>query len=135
MTYAQIYKALLEEARKEISVYHQRLGGNIDGYFDVDYDIIVIRSELNGTRDGVQVLAHELSHVRDKRMGKYKNFFKSSKRKYNEVLMAEVIAAEQSAGIGASKICARYGKKYEPEELDKKKLPKLIEFWKTFYFK
>jgi hypothetical protein len=134
MTYHEIYECLLERVKKEVFVYHKRLGENLDGFFDADYGYIVVRQDIRNTKRGVQVLAHEYTHFKDQKSGKFKRFFSYDKTKYSEEKMREVIRAEQSAGRGAAKICKEYGKLYEPEELNKKRLPYLIKFWRGFYF-
>lgn len=135
MTYAQIYSHFLEKVRKEVPVYHRHLGDNLDGFYDVDYGYIVINAKLKDTRRGFRALAHEYIHFRDKKAKKFPGFFSHDKREYNKERMTEVIDAEQSAGIGAANISAEYGKFYNPEETNPKELPKLIDFWRKFYFK
>jgi len=133
MTYSQIYEHLLEIVRKEVSVYHRYLGNAMDGFYDVEYDHIVICSKLKGTKRGVRALAHEWKHRCDRKDKKFTGFFTIHRKKYSEERMAEVIAAEQSAGVGAAKICKKYGKHYAPEETNPKKLPGLIKFWRGYY--
>ena len=111
MTYAQIYDHLLEEVRKEVSVYHKNLGDGMDGFYDAFGDIIVINSKWKNTKRGLHALAHEKTHRDDKNAKKFPGFFSYDKRKFTEERMAEAIAAEQSAGIGAARICKKYGKK------------------------
>lgn len=135
MTYAQIYSHFLEKVREEIPVYHKTLGNDLDGFYDVEFNFIVVNSHLRGTRRGLRCLAHEFCHMRDHKAKKFPSFFSKHHKKYTKERMEEVIAAEQSAGIGAAKICASYGKKYSPEETNPKELPHLIKFWKSFYFK
>lgn len=134
MTYAKIYDHFLEKVRKEVSVYHRPLSGSMDGFYDVEYDHIVINSHLKNTRHGLRALAHEYIHFKDRHAKKFMGFFSAQKRKYTEERMKEVIDAEQSAGVGAAEICGEYGKYYNPEETNPKELPKLIKFWREFYF-
>ena len=134
MTYSEIYDHLLERVKKEVFVYHKPLGRDLDGFFDSEYGYIVIRKEIRNTKRGVQTLAHEYTHFQDEKNGKFKRFFSYHKTKFSEEKMCEVIDAEQSAGRGAAKICKEYGKLYAPEELNKKRLPSLIKFWRSFYF-
>lgn len=133
MTYSQIYDHLLDRVRKEVSVYHRHLGMNLDGFYDVEYNHIVICSRLRNTKRGVRALAHEYTHFKDRHAKRFAGFFAVHRKKYTKERMSEVIAAEQSAGIGAAKICKEYGKKYNPEELNHRKLPNLIKFWETYY--
>ena len=135
MTYAQIYSHFLEKVREEIPVYHKTLGNDLDGFYDVEFNFIVVNKKLKGTKRGFFCLAHEWQHKVDHRNKKFPSFFSHHYKKYSEERMAEVIAAEQSAGRGAQKIAASYGKKYSPEETNPKELPHLIKFWKSFYFK
>lgn len=134
MTYAQIYDHLLEEVRKEVPVYHRNLGDGLAGFYDAFGDIIVMNSRWKNTRRGFRALAHEFQHKKDHKAKKFPGFFSYDKRKFTEERMAEAIAAEQSAGIGAARICKKYGKNYEPEETNPKKLPELIKFWRKWYF-
>jgi len=134
MTYSEIYDVLLEYVKKEVVVYHKPLGSSLDGFFDAEYGHIVIRNDIRNTKRGVQTLAHEYTHFKDKKDKKFKVFFSYNKTKYTEEKMREVIDAEQSAGRGAALICKKYGKIYKPEELNPKKLPGLILFWRQFYF-
>ena len=105
-----------------------------DGFYDIDFKIIVINAKYKNTRRGARALAHEYAHFKDKEAGKFHEFFHHQIKKYNEKRMKEVIGAEQSAGIGAAKILLEYGKKYNPEETNAKKLPALMKFWKKYYF-
>lgn len=134
MTYAQIYEHFLEQVRKEIPVYHKPLGDNLDGFFDAFGHVIVVNSKWRNTRRGLRILAHEWKHFDDKRAKRFVGFFAHDKRKFTKERFAEAIAAEQSAGRGAAKICKKYGKHYEPEELNPKKLPELMKFWRKWYF-
>lgn len=133
MTYSQIYDHLLDRVRKEVSVYHRHLGNNLDGFYDVEYNHIVICSRLRNTRRGVRCLAHEFQHYNDRKDKKFTGFFTVHRKKYTEERMTEIIAAEQSAGTGAARICKEYGKHYSPEELHPKKLANLIKFWQDYY--
>lgn len=134
MTYSQIYDHFLEKVRKEVPVYHKNLGAGLSGFYDAFANHIVVNSRLKNTRRGLIVLAHEWTHYRDRHDKKFVGFFTHDKRKYSKERMAEVIAAEQSAGIGAAKICKKYGKKYNPEETNLKELPQLVKFWRKWYF-
>ena len=134
MTYAQIYNHLLEQVRKEIPVYHKHLGDGLDGFYDAFGNIIVMNSKWKNTRRGLRALAHEFTHFKDHKAKLYPGFFGHDKRKFTEERMAEAIAAEQSAGKGAARICKKYGKHYNPEETNPKKLPELIKFWRKWYF-
>lgn len=134
MTYYQIYEHLLKEARKKIKIYHRPVRSDLDGFFEANLEYIVINTSLKNTKRGVHVLAHELAHFNDKKSNKFKLFFRLNREKYTKKKMSEVIKAERSAGRGAKKMCAKYGKLYSPEELNPKILPNLIKFWRKFYF-
>lgn len=135
MTYKEIYKNLIEEIKKDVYISHRYMGKTLAGFYDSEYNIIVINSVLKYKKEGVFALAHEYTHYKDFKAGKFKRFFDIRLgEKYTDSMMRQIVKAEQSAGRGAAKICKKYGRIYKPEELDKEKLKKLKVFWKKYYF-
>lgn len=139
VNYKKIYEdTLAKYTARGVKIYHRKIPENenviINGFYDIKEGFIVIKKELYGTKNGLEVLFHEIGHLLDHKAGKYKLFFKQQISKFTKSGMKDVVLAERSAARYAKRQCAKYGIKITPEELTDEGIIRLQPIWLDGYF-